>query len=94
MLKNRVSPDDLLIYVAARRTSVSYDICMENIQEKLEKNFPDNSKIIIYPRTHHIDSKFSEYGDINPESLNQGLERVQKIGKDLGNLLKRDHGKS
>lgn len=91
LLQNQVSPEDLLIYVAARRTSVSYENCMESIQEKLEKNFPTNSKIIIYPRTHHIDSKFSEYGDINPESLNQGFERVQKIGKDLGNLLKREH---
>jgi len=94
IMKNHVSSDDLLIYVAARRASVSYENCMENIQEKLDKTFPINSKIIIYPRTHHIDSKFSEYGDINPDSLNQGLERVQKIGKDLGNLLKRDHGKS
>ncbi len=94
LLQNQVDQEDLLIYVAARRTSVSYENCMENIQEKLEKNFPDNSKIIIYPRTHHIDSKFSEYGDINPESLNQGFERVQKIGKDLGNLLKRDHHKA
>jgi len=91
LLQNQVSQEDLLIYVAARRTSVSYENCMENIQEKLEKNFPTHSKIIIYPRTHHIDSKFSEYGDINPESLNQGFERVQKIGKDLGNLLKREH---
>jgi len=94
VLQNQVSADDMLIYVAARRTSVSYENCMENIQEKLEKNFPIHSKIIIYPRTHHIDSKFSEYGDINPESLNQGFERVQKIGKDLGNLLKREHHKS
>ena len=91
LLQNQVNSDDMLIYVAARRTSVSYDNCMDNIQEKLEKNFPVNSKIIIYPRTHHIDSKFSEYGDINPKSLNQGFERVQKIGKDLGNLLKREH---
>jgi Kef-type K+ transport system membrane component KefB len=93
LLQNEVGPGDMLIYVAARRTSVSYENCMENIQEKLEKNFPSNSKIIIYPRTHHIDSKFSEYGDINSEPLNQGFERVQKIGKDIGNLLKRDHSK-
>jgi len=91
VLQNQVNAEDMLIYVAARRTSISYENCMENIQEKLEKNFAVNSKIIIYPRTHHIDSKFSEYGDINPESLNQGFERVQKIGKDLGNLLKREH---
>ena len=94
LLQKYVIPEDLLIYVGARRTSVSYENCMENIQEKLERSFPKNSKIVIYPRTHHIDSKFSEYGDINPESLNQGFERFQKIGKDLGNLLKREHPKS
>ena len=91
LLQKYVNPEDMLFYIAARRTSVSYDNCMENIQERLEKNFPANSKIIIYPRTHHIDSKFSEYGDINTESLNQGFERVQKIGRGLGNLLKREH---
>ncbi len=91
LLQKYVTPESMLFYIAARRTSVSYDNCMENIQERLEKQFPKNSKIIIYPRAHHIDSKFSEYGDINPEPLNQGFERVQKIGKDLGNLLKREH---
>lgn len=94
LLQTYISPLDMLFYIAARRTSVSYDTCMENIQDKLEKQFPTNSKIIIYPRAHHIDSKYNEYGDINPESLNQGLERVQKLGKDIGNLLKRDHHKS
>jgi Kef-type K+ transport system membrane component KefB len=94
VLRNQVTPDDILIYIAARRTSVSYNNCMENIQEKLERNFTENSKLLIYPRTHHIDSKFSEYGDIYSEKLNQGIEAVQKIGKDLGNLLKRDHSKN
>jgi Kef-type K+ transport system membrane component KefB len=91
LLQKYVTSESMLFYIAARRTSVSYENCMENIQERLEKQFPKNSKIIIYPRAHHIDSKFSEYGDINAESLNQGFERVQKIGKDLGNLLKREH---
>jgi hypothetical protein len=91
LLQKLVDQNDMLFYVAARRTSVSYNNCMENIQEKLEKQFPDNTKIVIYPRVHHIDSKFSEYGDINPDPFSQGLERVQKIGKDLGNLLKREH---
>jgi Kef-type K+ transport system membrane component KefB len=91
VMQKYVSPEDLLIYVAARRSSVSHDNFMENIQEKLERQFGTHSKIIIYPSTFQIDSKFSEYGDINPESLNQGFERVQKIGKDLGNLLKREH---
>jgi hypothetical protein len=93
LLQKQVAPEDMLFYIAARRTSVSYDNCMENIQDRLEKQFPRNSKIIIYPRTHHIDSKFSEYGDINTDPLNQGFEKFQKIGRDLGNLLKREHQK-
>jgi len=93
VMQNYVTPEDLLIYIAARRASVSYENFMENIQERLDKQFTLNSKIIIYPRTYHIDSKYNEYGDINAEKLNQGFEKFQKIGKDLGNLLKREHQK-
>ena len=93
-LHRYVADEDLIVYIAARRNSVSYDNCMDNIQEKLEKQFSTHSKIIIYPRSYHIDSKFSEYSDIDPETLNQGFEKVQKLGKGLGNLLKRDHRKS
>jgi hypothetical protein len=93
MLQKYVTSEDMLIYVAARRSSVSYDNCMENIQERLDRQFQKNSKIIIYPRTHHIDSKFSEYSDINSETLNQGLERFQKLGRNIGNLFKKDHHK-
>ena len=92
-LQQYVSPEDMLVYVAARRASVSYDNCMENIQERLDRQFGKNSKIIIYPRTYHIDSKYNEYGDINPEPLSQGIEKFQKFGKELGNLFKRDHHK-
>lgn len=94
LLQQYVSPEDIIIYVAARRASVSYENCMENIQERLDKQFAANSKIIVYPRTYLIDSKYNEYGDINPEPLNQGIERFQRIGRDLGNLLKREHHKS
>lgn len=94
LLQKYVVAEDLLVYVSARRASVSYENCMENIQEKLDKQFSKNSKIILFPRTYLIDSKYNEYGDINPEPLNQGIERFQKLGKDIGNLLKRDHHKS
>ena len=94
LLQQYVSPEDMLVYIAARRASVSYDNSMENIQEKLEKQFGINSKIIIYPRTYLIDSKYNEYGDINPAPLNQGIEKFQKLGKEIGDLLKWEHNKS
>lgn len=93
LLQQYVLPEDLLIFIAARRASVSYDNSMENIQDRLERQFGANSKIIIYPRTYQIDSKYNEYGDINPEPLNQGIEKFQKLGKDIGNLLRREHRK-
>ncbi len=93
LLQQYIFPEDILIYVAARRTSVSYDKCMENIQERLDKQFAKNSKIVIFPRTHHIDSKYNEYGDINPEPLNQGIERFQKLGRTLGFFFTKDHQK-
>ena len=94
LLQQYVSPEDLLVFIAARRASVSYDNSMENIQERLERQFGTNSKIIIYPRTYQIDSKYNEYGDINPEPLNQGIEKFQKLSKDLRNLLNRENRKS
>ncbi len=93
LFEQYIFPEDILIYVAARQSSVSYDNAMENIQEKLDYYFSENSKIIIYPRSYHINSKYNEYGDMNPEPLNKGIETVQKLGKGLGNLLKRDHHK-
>jgi hypothetical protein len=90
IIQQHVTPEDILIFVAARKSSVSYDSSMENIQEKLDHQFSKNSKIIIYPRTYQIDSKYNEYGDINTEPLNQGIEKVQKLGKEIGNLLKRE----
>ncbi|MFY9152730.1 MAG: cation:proton antiporter [Prolixibacteraceae bacterium] len=93
LLQKYVSPEGLLIYIAARRASVSYDNVMDNIQDKLDKQFTNISKIIIYPRTYPVDNKYNEYVDMNATPINQGLEKIQKIGKDLGNLLKRDHEK-
>ena len=94
LLQGYISPEDMLVFIAARRASVSYDNSMENIQERLERQFSTNSKVIIYPRTYQIDSKYNEYGDINPEPLNQGIEKFQKLGKEIGNLLKREHPKT
>ncbi len=91
ILQQYLAAEDMLIYITARRTSVSYDTCMENILEKLERQFSAQSKILIFPRTYHIDSKYEEYGDINPESLNHSFERFQQFGRNLGNFLRKKH---
>lgn len=94
LLQDCIFEEDLLLYVSARKSSASYDSYLDNIDEKLEKNFNHYSRIIIYPQTHAIDSKYTEYGEISSEPINQSFETFQKIGKDIGNLLKRDNTKS
>ena len=89
-LQKLILPDDLLIYIAARRNSISHDSSMENIQDKLDRQFTSISKIVIYPRSRHIDSKYTEYSDMNTEQINHGLEKVQKIGRNLGSFIRRD----
>ncbi len=90
-LQKLILPDDLLIYIAARRNSISHDNCMENIQDKLDKQFVSTSKIVIYPRSRHIDGKYTEYGDMNAESFNRGFEKIQKIRRELGEIIKGDY---
>lgn len=94
LLHDIVLDEDLLIYVSARKASASYDSYLDNIEEKLEKSFNSYSRIVIYPQTYAIDSKYTEYGEISSKPLNQSLETFQKIGKDISNLLKRDSNKN
>ncbi len=90
VLQNEIRPEDLLVVVSARRNSISHSNLMENLEEKLDKKFVKQSKVVVYPRTYAIDSKYTEYGEINPESISLGIEKVQKIGRELGGIIKGD----
>jgi hypothetical protein len=48
-LKIAVSKSDLLVIVTSRKGSISYNGLFENLSSKLDKSYPDCSKIILYP---------------------------------------------
>ena len=47
---------------------------------------------MVYPSQFATDHKFEEYEDINPETLNKGIEKIQQIGREIGNIFKGGKG--
>ena len=73
---------------SGRKGSVSYHPLMDSLFFKLDKYFSDNSKLLIFPAQFDSDNKFEEYEDISTEPLSKGIETIQKIGKEIGNIFK------
>lgn len=49
LLANKILDDDLFVVIGARRTSISFDSDMDNMQGFLSKYFSYNNLLIIYP---------------------------------------------
>lgn len=90
VLSKNTHQDDLFILVSARKNAASYMTVLDNLPNKLEKYFSNNSRIIIYPQqfshTHSIDN----YEDMTAEPLNRGIETIQRFGKGIGHIFKRE----
>lgn len=90
ILSRNIRIDDLIVLINSRKGATSYMSVMETIPQKLEKYFPDHGKIVVYP--HEFDKMYvnERYEDISAEPLNKGIETVQKIGKGIGNIFKKN----
>ncbi len=51
-LKGWLKADDLLVFVAARKESQSYQKGFEGLQAKLERYFGSVTKILVYPQVN------------------------------------------
>lgn len=89
ILSRSIHEDDLFVLVSARRGATSHISILENIPTKLEKHFGLNSRLLIYPQQFDQNYGSDPYDDINTESLNKGIETIQKIGKGIGNIFKK-----
>jgi len=85
-----IQDDDLFVLVSARKGAVSYMNILDALPAKLGKYFSSNSKILIYPGQSDVDYLDDNYDDISTEPLTKGIEVVQKIGKGISNIFKKD----
>jgi len=75
-LSGAMKEDDLLIFMNARRGSVSYNENMESIPVRLEKFFPDNSIILVYPGIGRRTGRFEDYGDMDTRPLENSIGKI------------------
>ena len=90
ILARNIHEDDLFVLVSARKGATSYIAILENLPNKLEKHFPSNSRLVVYPQRFNQNYGNERYNDINAEPLNKGIETIQKISKGIGNIFKKD----
>lgn len=90
ILSRNIHENDLFILVSARKGTASYMAVLENLPSKLEKHFSTNSRLLIYPQQYTLNNGNEGYEDIMAEPLNKGIETIQKIGKGIGNIFKKE----
>jgi Kef-type K+ transport system membrane component KefB len=84
-----IDKSDFFVMCAARSGSISSSINLDLFLPKIEKIFEANDKIIIYPSQEIAENIFSNYEDISADVISKGVETVQKIGKEVGNIFKK-----
>jgi len=90
MLKE-LKTDDNLIVIMSRRSFPSYHNSMAKIPNQLKRYFEDNSTMMIYPMqsTGSSDNRLDLKNPSVMEPLKENLQRLDDIGKTIGNLFKR-----
>ncbi len=86
---NKTNNEDLIIMVSARSGSVSYSANLTSFLSKLEKEKANNDQILIYPSQEVEENIFSGYEDFTTTPLSKGVETIQKISKEVGNIFKK-----
>ncbi len=81
--------DDIVVLVSARKGSVSYFGGHDHLPSRLEKQFKNNSRIIIFPQQHQVAYINDRYRGIETESVLRGVETLNRLGKGLSSFFKK-----
>lgn len=83
IISRRISRDDLLVVVSARKGTLSYQPYLENVPGRLNRHFRDNNVILVYPeqQTAENNEPGMQEGDITLMPIQEQLRNINKIGK-------------
>ncbi len=84
-----IEPNDLIVFNAARRGSISYRPSLERIPAKFERYLKQNDLIVIYPQEHTNGISIDDYENFSSAPLNKGIEAIEQIGKGIGSIFKK-----
>lgn len=89
LLNHKLEQSDLIVYCSARNGAISYSSSVDQFLSKIEKAFPGNDRILIYPSQVVSDNLFKTYDDISTGAISKSVETIQKISKEVGNIFKK-----
>ncbi len=89
MVNNNCTPNDLVIFVSARRGAVSHYSGVDSFLAKLEKGMPENDQILIYPSQEIDENLYTGYDDFTTTPISKGVDAIQKISKEVGSIFKK-----
>jgi len=89
-LTRRISGDDLIVMLSARKATISFSSHFETFRNKLIRHFPDNNFILLYPEQTQVD--FIEGGmqseDLNLSPIQEQIDNINKLGKAVKKIFK------
>lgn len=90
-LSKEIKIDDNVVFVLSRKNHISYNPNMEKIPTYINKYFNANNTTIIYPKQNAVSDK-DQVNYKNPSvhnPLQENLEKLDDIGKSIGNIFKK-----
>lgn len=93
VFSRNVKENDLFVLISAKKGATSHVTILDSLPNKLEKHFALNNKIVVYPQQFSQNFMNERYDDISSEPINKGIETIQKLGKGIGNIFKKEEYK-
>lgn len=92
-IKDHLNSTDLMIWINARDSTVSYMTYMASLPKQLSKGFKKSSFLIIYPEQHQVAHQNTNLrlDGLTKSPISENIERIKKIRK---NVKKAITGKS
>jgi len=86
VLAKEMNADDLIIVVGARKGTISHNSYMDTIPSRLEKHFPKNNLVLLYPEQKQDTGMQSD--DITSTPIQDQIENLNKLGKAVKKIFK------
>lgn len=88
-IKNKVKSNDLVIFISARKGTLSYQSCFENIYDRIEQVFDSVSHIIIFPQQTNIEHHdyLVEVEDTELNLIQENIERLNRLSQNVRKIF-------
>ncbi len=88
-LQDHLSNTDLLIWISARDSTISFHSYLAALPRQLSKNFKKNSFIILYPEQHSVRHQNSNLrlDGLTSSPIKENIELISKIGKNVKKVI-------